>query len=191
LWLVLVFTLLSGSLRALHQPLRASYAYDIVGGARVVAGLGLLSLGGRCGQLAGALLSGWVMAHAGSPAAMHAGSPAAILVLAFAHSLAYSQFRRLQSRGQAAPTRREPLLPTLRGYVSELRGNRTLMMLVLVTAAVEVFGFSFSTALPELVTERFDWGAQARRWRSSASRFPPPCRSWSRNASIGAPRASA
>lgn len=152
LWLVLVFSLLSGSLRALHQPLRVSYAYDIVGGDRVVAGLGLLSLGGRCGQLVGALLSGWVMEQA--------GSAAAILVLVFTHSLAYSLFRRLQSQGQAASTRREPLLPTLQGYLLELRGNRTLMMLVLVTAAVEVFGFSFSTALPELTTKRFGWGAE-------------------------------
>jgi len=152
MWLVLLFTLLSGSLRALHQPLRASYAYDIVGGDRVVAGLGLLSLGGRCGQLVGALLSGWVMEQAG-PAV-------AILVLVFTHSLAYSLFRRLQSQGQAASARREPLLPTLQGYLLELRGNRNLTMLVLVTAAVEVFGFSFSTVLPELATERFGWGAQ-------------------------------
>ncbi len=152
LWLVLLFTLLSGSLRALHQPLRASYAYDIVGGDRVVASLGLLSLGGRCGQLVGALLSGWVMEQA--------GSAVAILVLVFTHSLAYSLFRRMRSQGQAASTRREPLLRTLQGYLLELRGNRTLMMLVLVTAAVEVFGFSFSTALPELATERFGWGAQ-------------------------------
>ncbi len=152
MWLVLLFTLLSGSLRALHQPLRASYAYDIVGGDRVVAGLGLLSLGGRSGQLVGALLSGWVMEQA--------GSAVAILVLVFTHSLAYSLFRRLRSQGQAASTRREPLLATLQGYLLELRGNRTLMMLVLVTAAVEVFGFSFSTALPELATERFGWDAQ-------------------------------
>ena len=152
MWPVLLFTLLSGSLRALHQPLRASYAYDIVGGDRVVAGLGLLSLGGRSGQLVGALLSGWVMEQA--------GSAVAILVLVFTHSLAYSLFRRLRSQGQAASTRREPLLRTLQGYLLELRGNRTLMMLVLVTAAVEVFGFSFSTALPELATERFGWDAQ-------------------------------
>jgi Na+/melibiose symporter-like transporter len=89
-----------------------------------------------------------------------AGSAVAILILVFTHSLAYGLFRRLQSQGQAASIRREPLLPTLQGYLLELRGNQTLMMLVLVTAAVEVFGFSFSTALPELVTERFDWGAQ-------------------------------
>lgn len=152
MWLVLVYILVSGSLRALHQPLRSSYAYDVVGGARVVAGLGLLSLGGRCGQLAGALLSGWIMEQA--------GTAVAVLVMAGAHSIAYSQFRRLQSQGQAAPTQREPLLPTLRGYLLELRGNRTLTMLVLVTAVAEIFGFSFSTALPELATERFDWGAQ-------------------------------
>ncbi len=152
LWLVLGFTLLAGSLRALHQPLRASYAYDIVGGARVVAGLGLLSLGGRCGQLAGALLSGWVVAQA--------GAAVAVLALVVTHGLAYGLFRRLESEGQAASTRREPLLATMQAYLKELRGNHALTTLVLVTGAVEVFGFSFSTALPELATDRFGWGAE-------------------------------
>jgi hypothetical protein len=35
-----------------------------------------------------------------------------------------------------------------------------LLMLVIITASVEVFGFSFSTTLPELATARFEFGAE-------------------------------
>ena len=70
LWLILTFALVSGSLGAINHPARMSYAFDIVGGAHVVAGLGLLNLGTRIGQLAGALAAGVVMQRLGAPAAL-------------------------------------------------------------------------------------------------------------------------
>jgi hypothetical protein len=45
-------------------------------------------------------------------------------------------------------------------FLDEVRRNRVLLTLVVVTASVEVFGFSFSTTLPELATERFQFGAE-------------------------------
>ena len=151
LWLIVLFTLLTGSLRALHQPVRVSYAYDIVGGDHVVAGLGLLNLGSRTGQLIGALLAGWVMHRF--------GAAAAILALAGGHVVAFVCFARLRSTGQAASKAHAPIGRNLREFAVELRGNTILLMLVLVTAAVEVFGFSFATALPELATGRLSLGA--------------------------------
>ena len=41
-----------------------------------------------------------------------------------------------------------------------MRRNRTLLMLIVVTAAVEVLGFSFATVLPELATDRLGVGAE-------------------------------
>lgn len=152
LWMLLAFTLAAGSLRAMHQPLRSSYAYDIVGGEQVVAGLGLLSLGTRFGQLAGALLAGVVM--------QRLGTPAALLALAAMHGISFFLFSRLASAGSAAEVERAPIRQNLREYVSEMRSNRVLLMLVLVTAAVEIFGFSFTTVLPELAASRFGLGAE-------------------------------
>jgi MFS family permease len=151
LWVVIVFTLISGSLRALHQPARLSYAYDIVGGDQVVSGLGLLNLGSRAGQLIGALAAGAVMDRY--------GGAAAFLILASGHGLALIFFLRLRTAGQAAVTDHVPLGQNIHEYISELRANRLLMMLLAVTAAVEVFGFSFATALPELATTRLQIGA--------------------------------
>ena len=150
LWQIICFTLLTGSLRALHQPVRISYAYDIVGGDQVVSGLGLLNLSARSGQLIGALLVGFVMKD-------H-GAPAALMVIAAGHLVAFATFLRLRSAGRAAAKGHAPIGQNLREYATELRSNGILLMLVLVTAAVEVFGFSFATALPELATARLNLG---------------------------------
>lgn len=150
LWLIICFTLLTGSLRALHQPVRISYAYDIVGGEQIVSGLGLINLSARSGQLIGALLVGFVMKD-------H-GTPAALIVIAVGHLVAFAAFARLQSAGRAAAKEHAPIGQNLREYVTELRSNGILLMLVIVTAAVEIFGFSFATGLPELATTRLNLG---------------------------------
>ncbi len=151
LWMITALTLALGSLRAMHQPVRASYAYDIVGGQRVVAGLGLLNLGSRSGQLIGALLAGWIMHRF--------GGAIAVLALAAGHLIAYVMFCRLRSAGVSAVTSRAPIRQNFREFVDELGRNRILLMLLFVTASVEIFGFSFATALPELATTRLDLGA--------------------------------
>ncbi|MDP7547302.1 MAG: MFS transporter [Alphaproteobacteria bacterium] len=151
LWVIIVFTLISGGLRALHQPARLSYAYDIVGGDKVVSGLGLLNLGSRTGQLIGALAAGAVMDRY--------GGSAAFLILASGHGLAFMFFLRLRAAGKAAATGHVPMRQNIREGVLELRANRLLLMLVAVTASVEIFGFSFATALPELATTRLNLGA--------------------------------
>ncbi len=152
LWLVITYSLVSGSLRALYHPARMSYAYDIVGDAHVVAGLGLLNLGTRVGQLVGALTAGMVM--------QRLGTPTAFLLLAVAQLLAFAWLMTLRSAGDSAPTDRAPIGQNMREFFVELRTNRSLLMLVVVTATVEVFGFSFNTILPELATNRFGVGPE-------------------------------
>jgi MFS family permease len=152
LWLILAYTLIGGSLRALYSPARMSYAYDIVGGAHVVAGLGLLNLGTRVGQLVGSVAAGVVM--------QYLGAPIAFLLLAASHLVALAWLLQLRSAGDSAPTERVPIGQNLREFFIELRHNRSLLTLVVVTSVVEVFGFSFNTVLPELATSRFDVGAE-------------------------------
>lgn len=152
LWAVLVFAGISGTARAIYQPARLSYVYDIVGGQHIVTGLGLINLGTRLGQLAGALLAGAVM--------QRLGTSSALLVLATAHLVAFTFVLRLRSVGLAAGIERVPIGQNLREYLHEIRVNRTLLMLLIVTASVEAFGFSFMTALPELATTRFGMGAE-------------------------------
>lgn len=152
LWLLLSAAVIAGTLRALHQPVRMSLAYDLVGGEQIVASLGLLNIGARLGQLAGALIAGSL--------AERFGSPLALASLALAHGAAFFLLSQLRSSGVAAPVSRAPLRQNLREYGQQLRHNRVLLMLIVITATVEVFGFSFSTALPELAESRFNLGAE-------------------------------
>jgi MFS family permease len=152
LWQVLVVTFVSGSARAVYLPVRQSYAYDIVGGEQVVAGLGLLTIGMRAGQLVGAVVAGSAMQRLGTDIALY--------VLATFHGVTFLIVSRLRSIPTEAHSNPVPILENLREYVHEMRRNRTLLMLIVVTAAVEVLGFSFATILPELATDRLGVGAE-------------------------------
>lgn len=143
-WQLMIMVLCSGCVRALCDPVRSSYAFDLVGAKQVVAGLGLINVARRLGQLCGALIAGSVMHQL--------GPDAAYVVLALAHVAAFVAVSGLRTAGTAAVAGSVSLLTNLREYVQELRRNRTLAMLVGVTITVEIFGFSFATALPELAT---------------------------------------
>lgn len=152
LWQLLLMTFLSGSARAVYLPVRQSYAYDIVGAEQVVAGLGLLTIGMRAGQLVGALVAGSAM--------QRLGTDVALFTLATFHVVTFLLVSRLRSIPTEAHTNPVPILENLREYVQEMRRNQTLLMLIVVTAAVEVLGFSFATILPELATQRLGVGAE-------------------------------
>jgi MFS family permease len=153
LWVMLVASFIFGVLRAMHQPVRVSYAYDLIGGGRVVSAIGTLNLGIRSGQLVGSLAAGTVMEFV--------GAPGAFLTLASSHAVAWFLTGRLRSPGRAsvAAADRAPMGRNLLEYIGELRRNRILLMLVLLTASVELFGFSFQTGLPQLAEGRLQVGA--------------------------------
>ena len=144
---VLVLTLVSGVFRAAYNPARSSYAFDLAGAERIVSALGTLNISVRLGQLAGALVTGWVAAQL--------GIGAAYMVLAGAQVLALVSFGRQRASPPApAGSERRSMRAGLAGFFRELGANRPLLILFAVTAAVEVFAFSFLTALPDLAVDR-------------------------------------
>ena len=143
---ILVLTLVSGTFRAAYSPVRTSYAFDLSGPERIVSALGTLNIAVRVGQLAGALVAGW--------AAEEFGIGAAYLVLSSAHVLALVSFGRQRADTATPRAERASMRSGLLGFFRELGGNRPLLILFATTAAVEVFGFSFLTALPDLAVDR-------------------------------------
>ena len=143
---VLVLTFVSGVLRAAYNPARSSYVFDLSGAERVVSALGTLNISVRVGQLAGALVAGW--------AAAEIGIGAAYLVLSSAHVLALASFGKQRAGGSTPRAERRSMRSGLVEFFRELGGNRPLLILFVVTGAVEVFGFSFLTALPDLAVDR-------------------------------------
>ena len=152
IWLLIGYSVCAGSLRALHQPVRASYAYDLVGQENLVSAMGLLNLGSRCGQLLGALSAGYVTERF--------GAAAAVWCLTVGHLIAFLAFRDLLDAGIAAVKDHVPIRQNIREYIQELKVNRLLLILLFVTASAEVFGFSFATALPEIATGRLEMDAE-------------------------------
>ena len=65
----------------------------------------------------------------------------------------------VRSAGQAAPLVRESVTANLKGFLREVRQNRVLLQLVLLTGAVEMLGFSHMTVLPGLARDVLDVGA--------------------------------
>lgn len=144
---VLCLTLVSGAFRAAYNPARSSYAFDLSGAGRIVSALGTLNIAVRLGQLVGALVAGWIAAEA--------GIGAAYMTLAGAQALALLAFGRQRvaspvPAGAGRPSMRAGLVEFFR----ELGANRPLLILFAVTAAVEVFAFSFLTVLPDLAVDR-------------------------------------
>ena len=144
-------TIALGSLRAVHHPVRLAYAYDVTGAARVVPALAGLNFSARLGFIVGAVLSGLTASAFGPGYALGA--------MALAHFVAWlCLWGELpqSTLGTADPT---PMWANLRDYARELVRNRLLAALVLTTAGIEIFGTSFSTALPEYARERLQTGA--------------------------------
>lgn len=142
---VLLLSVLGGGFWSLTQTARQSYAYDVVGAERAVNGLALISLAQRIGGVGGALLAGGALAAWG-PGETYLLLAAALLLSALAMFAA-------RARGAAAPVATQPVLQNLREYAGELKSNTTLAWLALLTAGVEVFGFSHLSALPVLVRD--------------------------------------
>ena len=150
---ILALTLVSGVFRAAYNPARSSYAFDLAGAERIVSALGTLNIAVRVGQLTGALVAGW--------AAAEIGIGAAYMVLSAAHVLALIAFGRQRADTPSPRAAPASMRSGLAEFFREIVANRPLFILFVVTAGVEVFGFSFLTALPGLAVDRLGGDAEA------------------------------
>ncbi len=149
-WHILVFTFAGGAARALGQAARQSFAFDIVGPSQVIGGMAYMNMGQRLGGIVGSLGVGLLIEEWG------AGE--AYLAIALCHLLSSLAIMFARTAGQAAPSARPPVWQGVRECVSELQINRILATLVLLTAAVEVFGFSYQALVPSLARDLLNLG---------------------------------
>lgn len=138
--IVIALTAVSGSIGAFMMPLKQSYTYDLVGPRNSLNGLALNSMSQRFGGIAGALVSGTLIATVGigpQYLAVTASYFAAVIILL-----------PIIEVGQSAPARRESVMSNLKGYITVLRENRTLRILMILTSITEIFGFTHQSLLP-------------------------------------------
>ena len=144
--LVLALTLVLGSLRAIKNPVRLALAYDFAGRQQATQALSGISVASRLGMLIGAIAIGLLTDRF--------GVAVALILMALMHTAAAGALTGIRSRNQRVAADNTPLWQNLSDYVKEFRVNRVLLILVLVTAGIELFGTSYSSALPELATSR-------------------------------------
>ena len=144
-WHVLLLAVAVGISGAFILTVRQAYTYDIVGPEHSLNGLALGSLAMSLGGVVGSLLGGFLITEA--------GVGMQYVVVACTYVLSVAVLMATREAGQAAVSERSSVLENLVAYVSLLRINRTLLTLMLLTGAIEIFGFSHQTLLPVFAKE--------------------------------------
>lgn len=142
---VLLLTLVAGTLRAVEHAARQSYTHDVVGGAALVHGFAILGVAMRTGWLAGSLGTGAVIAQLGT------GYAYLLVAAGFL-------FGGLALIGASAPAPTPPaeagsLWRSVVEFLVAMRTDRSLLILMILTAAAEILGFSHAVLLPSLARD--------------------------------------
>jgi hypothetical protein len=142
---VLALTLAAGVLRGIEHAARQSYTHDVVGAGALVRGFAVLGVAMRAGWLLGSLGAGAIIARFGSGAgyvAVSAGylGGAAVLWLA-------------STPKPSAPAEAGSLWQSVREFVVAVRTDRTLLVLMALTAGAEMLGFAHQVVLPSLARD--------------------------------------
>jgi len=142
---ILLLTLAAGTLRALEHAARQSYVHDVVGGAALLPGLAVLGVAMRAGWLVGSLGAGAVIARF--------GSGAAYLAVAAGFLAGAAALLAASSPTRATRAQPESFWRSVIGFASSMRTDRSLVVLMILTAGAEMLGFSHQALLPSLARD--------------------------------------
>jgi MFS family permease len=142
---VIVLTLTAGVLRAVEHAARQSYTHDVVGGPALVNGFAVLGVAMRAGWLVGSLGAGAVIDRLGS-------GPAYLLVAAGFLVGGLALLPASAAETTAAPNPGS-LWRSVVDFLRAMRTDRTLVVLMVLTAGAEILGFSHQVLLPSLARD--------------------------------------
>ena len=143
---VLLLTFGAGVLRGVEHAARQSYTHDVVGAGALMNGLALLGVAMRSGWLLGSLGVGAVIAHFGTGfayfvvAAGFAGGALALLPASVPVPVSSSAANGSLWRSSL-------------DFLVAVRRDRTLLVLMMLTAGAEVLGFAHQALLPSLARD--------------------------------------
>jgi hypothetical protein len=149
---LMVLTFAAGALRGVEHAARQSYAHDVVGAAALVNGLAVLGIAMRAGWLLGSLGAGALIAHLGSG---HAYLAVAAAYLAGGLALLPAAAPAPAADGDAGS-----LWRGVTGFLTAMRDDPTLLVLMLLTAGAEVLGFAHQALLPSLARDVLQTGPE-------------------------------
>jgi hypothetical protein len=149
---VLTLTLAAGVLRGVEHAARQSYTHDVVGPAALMNGFAVLGVAMRGGWLLGSLGVGAVIAHFGSGVAYLA---VAVGFLGGALALLPAS-----SPARSRPAASSSLWRSTLEFLVALRRDRTLLVLMMLTAGAEILGFAHQALLPSLARDVLHTGPE-------------------------------
>jgi MFS transporter, DHA1 family, staphyloferrin A biosynthesis exporter len=141
---LLILTLCAGVLRGLEHAARQSYTHDVVGPAALMSGLAILGVAMRVGWLFGSLGVGAVIAHSGS----------GVAYLTVAFGFLGGALALLPAAAPPATTAAGgSLWRSSMEFLTAVRRDRTLLVLMTLTGGAEVLGFAHQALLPSLARD--------------------------------------
>jgi MFS transporter len=149
---VLVLTFCAGVLRGVEHAARQSYTHDVVGPASLMNGLAILGVAMRGGWLLGSLGVGAVIAQAGSGVAYFT---VALGFLGGALALLPASAPAPAGAAGAGSLWRSAM-----EFLVAVRRDRTLLVLMMLTAGAEILGFAHQALLPSLARDVLHTGAE-------------------------------
>ena len=144
-WVVVALVAALGCTFAFVLTVRQTFTYDIVGPEYALNGLALGAMAMQGGGIAGSLVSGAVIEAAG------AGWQ--FVAAAVCYLLSALATLTIRDPGRSVRPAAASVLQNLSGYVRLLRNYRLLLVLMLLTAATEILGFTHMTLLPVFAKE--------------------------------------
>ncbi len=162
-WHLIVLAACAGTTWAFQQTTILSYTFDIVGQPNALNGISLIALALNVGGFTGSVLGGFI-------AAKHSVGAAYVGVVA-AGVLSLLLLMLVRDVGQAAPRQHESVMKNFLGAITAIRNNRILLLLLVLTCASEIFGFSHQTLLPLYASAVLGAGAIALGWLTAVRRL--------------------
>jgi MFS family permease len=151
LWPLLALNFVLGTWWTGVRTLRQSMTYDIVGAQDMVSGLAIAVLAQRLGGILGAFGIGAVLAAT--------DAATAYAVVTVGHVVTFLVVLFIRSEGGAVRVARESVLGNLKEFAVEVRSNGSLALLVLLSGAVEILGFSAMALMPSIARDVLGLGA--------------------------------
>ena len=149
--IILLFSMLSGGCFAFILTLRQTYAQDIVGAKSALSALSVLQISSQGGSILGALFSGILIEYL--------GIDMQYIAIGIMYLLAFIAHLKLTINGASAPTEYIGFTKTLLSYFTLVKMYPILLLLMLLTALTEIFGFTYMTLIPIYAKEILIVGA--------------------------------
>ena len=144
-WVIIALVTVLGSALAFTITVRQTFTYDIVGSGYALNGLALGAMAMQGGGIVGSLAAGALIEYMGpgwqfvASSACYFGSAMATLAIA--------------NPGRSVRAASETVLQNLAGYITLVRNQRLILVLMFLTATTEVLGFTHMTLLPVFAKE--------------------------------------